>query len=116
MAILLRPAGKSPPPPGGPGLFALGSDGALESLMADSGLSDVETKSLRSALRLPSVPDTLEMMQQAFGAYRAVVADLDHARRRAAWAEVAEFLERFKVRGSFETEFEVIVGSGAKLG
>ena len=113
MAILLRHAGKPPPPPGSPGLFALGADGALETLMAESGLSDVKTRSLRAPLRLPSVSDTLEMMQQAFGAYRAVVADLDEARRRTAWAEVGEFLKQFEVRGSFETEFEVIVGSGA---
>ena len=116
MAILLRHAGKPPPPPGSPGLFALGADGALETLMAESGLSDVKTRSLRAPLRLPSVSDTLEMMQQAFGAYRAVVADLDEARRRTAWAEVGEFLKQFEVRGSFETEFEVIVGSGAKPG
>jgi ubiquinone/menaquinone biosynthesis C-methylase UbiE len=116
MAILLRHAGKSPPPAGSPGLFALGADGALETLMADSGLSDVKTKVLRVSLKLPSVSDTVEMMQQAFGAYRAVIADLDGARRRAAWAEIAEFLKQFEVRASFETEFEVIVGSGAKLG
>jgi ubiquinone/menaquinone biosynthesis C-methylase UbiE len=114
MAILLRQAGKSPPPPGSPGLFALGADGALEKLFAASGLSDVRTRTLKVPLRLPSVSDTLDMMQQAFGAYRAVVADLDEARRRIAWAEVGEFLKQFEVRGRFETEFEVIVGSGAR--
>ena len=116
MAILLRHAEKSPPPPGSPGLFALGADGVLETLMADNGLVDIKTSSLRAPLRLPSVSDTLQMMQQAFGAYRAVVADLNEAQRRSAWAEVAAFLEQFEVRGSFQTELEVIVGSGAKSG
>lgn len=116
MAILLRHAGKPPPPPGSPGLFALGADGALEALMAGGGLSDVKTRTLRVPLRVPNTTDTLEMMQQAFGAYRAVVAGLDEAQRHAAWAEVAEFLERFEVGGRFETEFEVVIGSGAKPG
>ena len=114
MAILLRHAGKSPPPPGGPGLFALGADGALEAVIEESGLSDVKARTLGVSLRLPSIPDTLEMMQQAFGAYRAVVADLDEQGIRTAWAEVGGYLERFEVGGHFETDFEVLVGSGAK--
>lgn len=116
MAILLRHAGKSPPPPGSPGLFALGADGALESVMTDSGLSDVKVRVLRAPLTLPRTSDTLEMMQQAFGAYRAVLADLDETRKRNAWAEVGEFLTEFDVGGRFETEFEIVIGSGAKVG
>jgi ubiquinone/menaquinone biosynthesis C-methylase UbiE len=116
MAILLRHAGRPPPPPGSPGLFALGADGALETLLSESGLSDVKTRSLRASLRLPSLSDTREMMQQAFGAYRAAVADLDERERRIAWAEVGEYLKQFEVGGRFETEFEVVVGSGAKPG
>jgi ubiquinone/menaquinone biosynthesis C-methylase UbiE len=114
MAILLRHAGKSPPPQGSPGLFALGADGVLETLLSDSGFSDVQTRTVQAPLRLPGVSDTLQMMQQAFGAYRAVVADLDEAKQRAAWAEVASGLKQFEVNGAFETNFEFIVGGGAK--
>lgn len=113
MAILLRHAGKPPPLPGTPGLFALGADGVLERLMTDGGYLDVETRTLRVPFRLPNVSDTLEMMQQAFGAYRAAVADLDEAQRDKAWAEVGEFLKEFEIGDRFETEFEVVVGSGA---
>ncbi len=59
MAILRRHAGKPPPPPGSPGLFALGADGALETLIAESGLSDVKTRRLRASLRLPSISDSV---------------------------------------------------------
>jgi len=116
MAILQRQAGKPPPPPGSPGLFGLGADGALEKLLREGGLSDVKTRTLRASLGLPSIPDTLEMMEQAFGAYRAVLADLDERRRRAAWAKVGEYLKQFEVSGRFETEFEVLTGSGGKPG
>jgi hypothetical protein len=114
MATLLRHAGKPPPPPGSPGLFALGADGVIESLLRDGGFTDVQTRTIRAPLRLPDVSETLQMMQQAFGAYRAVVADLDEAKQRAAWAEVAAGLEQFEVDGAFATSFEFIIGGGAK--
>ena len=67
MGILLRHAGKQPPAAGQPGLFALGSNGVLESLLKDSGLVDVKTKTIQASLSLPSATDALDMMQQAFG-------------------------------------------------
>jgi hypothetical protein len=114
MAILQRHAGKSPPAPGRPGIFALGGDRVLENLMKDSGLADVKTRTVRALLSLPGAADALEMMQQAFGAYRAVVADLGDADRSKAWSEVHECLKQFEGSRGFETEFEFIIGSGAK--
>jgi SAM-dependent methyltransferase len=114
MAILLRHAGKSPPAPGQPGIFALGGEGVLEGLMKDSGLADVQTQTVRARLRLPSTSDALEMMQQAFGVYRAVVADLGPAEKSRAWTEVHECLKRFETNGNFETELEFIIGAGSR--
>jgi SAM-dependent methyltransferase len=114
MAILLRRAGKSPPPPGRPGLFALGGDGVLEKLMTESGLVDVQTKVTRAPLRLPSASTALEMMQQAFGAFRAVVADIGDEERSKAWAEVYDCLKQFGKSTGFEAQFEFLIGSGAK--
>jgi ubiquinone/menaquinone biosynthesis C-methylase UbiE len=114
MGILLRHAGRQPPGPGQPGIFALGGDGALETLLRDSGLADVKTKTVRAPLSLPSAADALEMMRQAFGAYRAVVVDLGEAEQSKAWAEVLDCLTQFERGNGFETEFEFIIGSGAK--
>jgi ubiquinone/menaquinone biosynthesis C-methylase UbiE len=116
MAILLRHAGKSPPAPGQPGIFALGGDGVLDRVMREAGLVDVTTTIVRASLRLPSASDALEMMQQAFGAYRAVVADLSDGERSAAWSEVHECLKQFDTGDGFATAFEFIIGSGAKPG
>jgi SAM-dependent methyltransferase len=85
MAILLRHAGKSPPSPGQPGLFALGASGALESLMKDSGFVGVEMNTMRVRLALPSVSDALQLLQEGAGAYRAVVADLSDEAKAKAW-------------------------------
>lgn len=114
MAILLRRAGKSPPAPGQPGLFALGGDGVLKNLMTESGLVDVQTNTIRAPLRLASASTALEMMQQAFGAFRAVVADIGDEERSKAWAEVYDCLKQFGKSTGFEAEFEFVIGSGAK--
>jgi ubiquinone/menaquinone biosynthesis C-methylase UbiE len=114
MAILLRHAGKSAPAPGQPGIFALGASGVLENLMRESGLTDVTTKTLRAPLSLANSSDALEMMQDAFGAYRAVVADLRDAEKSRAWGDVYECLKTFETGRGFSTEFEFIIGAAAK--
>jgi ubiquinone/menaquinone biosynthesis C-methylase UbiE len=114
MAILLRCAGKSPPAPGQPGIFALGGERVLERLMKDSGLEDVKTQAVRASLALPSASDALKLMQEAAGAYRAVVANLSDAEKSRAWSEVHQCLKQFEGSGGFETEFELMIGSGAK--
>jgi ubiquinone/menaquinone biosynthesis C-methylase UbiE len=114
MAILLRHAGKSPTAPGQPGIFALGGDGVLARLMTDSGLGNVKTRVIRARLVLPSASDALQLMQEAFGAYRAVAADLSRTEKSEAWNEVYECLTQFEADGGFETELELIIGSGAR--
>ena len=113
MQILLRHAGKEPPTPGKPGIFALGGSGVLEDLLADSGLVEAKASVVRAPLRLSSAAEALEMMQQAFGAYRAVVADLDPEARAAAWSEVGTCLRQFEDHEGFHTEVELMIGSGA---
>lgn len=114
MAILLRCAGKSPPKPGQPGLFALGGKGILEGLMRDSGLAHINTKLVTASLNLPSASHALEMMREAFGAYRAVVADLSDTEKLKAWDEVYECHKQFEGVGGFGAQFEFIIGAGAK--
>lgn len=114
MAILLRHAAKPAPPPGSPGIFALGASGHLKNLMKDNRLTDVETKIVRTRLVLPSARDALHLMQEAAGAYRAVVANLDSEAKSKAWEEVYECLKQFESDSGFETKLEAIIGSGAK--
>jgi hypothetical protein len=91
----------------------MGGDGVLSKLLSDNGLTDERTKIVRAPLKLDSAADALQMIQQAFGAYRAVIADLDAEGQAAAWAEVLICLKRFEGSEGFETEFEFIIGSGA---
>lgn len=113
MSILLRHARKQPPGPGRPGLFALGGDGTLRHLLLDGGLTKVETRIVSAPLKLSRANDALEMIQQAFGAYRAVIADLKDDEKAAAWSEVLAALKQFEGSEGFQTEFEFIIGSGS---
>jgi hypothetical protein len=82
--------------------------------MSGGGLEDVKTKAVRAPLVLPSASDALRLLQEAAGAYRAVVADLSDAERSKAWSEVYECLKQFEASGGFQTELELIIGSGAR--
>jgi ubiquinone/menaquinone biosynthesis C-methylase UbiE len=112
MAILLRHAGKSFPEPGSPGIFALGGNGVLEKLLMDSGFVEIETKTVTADIVLPSAEDALHLMQEAAGAYRAVVANLDEEAKSRAWDEVYDCLKQFDTGDRFETRLEAIIGSG----
>ena len=86
----------------------------MANLLNTSGLANVDTRTVRAVLKLPSTSQALEMMQQAFGAYRAVVAELGEAERSKAWLEVQECLKQVESADGFKTEFEFIIGSGAR--
>jgi ubiquinone/menaquinone biosynthesis C-methylase UbiE len=116
MQILLQRAGKAPPSPGRPGLFALGAPGVLERLLKESGFDSVAQRTVAPLLRMPSAEDAIAMMQDAFGAYRAVVSDCSEAVRKAAWTEVAETLKRFETSAGFEGPTELLVVAGVKPG
>ena len=115
MQILLRHAAKAPPAPGQPpGIFALGAPRVLERLFGDSGFVGVEQRTVALPLRLPSAAPALAMMQEAFGAYRAVISDRPEEVRVAAWTEVAEMLKTFETPTGFVAPAEVLVAAGAK--
>jgi hypothetical protein len=82
--------------------------------LTESGFENVEQRAITHSLRMPSTTDALPMMQEAFGAYRAVVSDCSEAVRTAAWAEVAEMLKGFETAAGFEAPAEVLVASGVK--
>lgn len=112
MQVLLRHAGKPAPRPGQPGIFSLGAPGVLADVLAQAGFTGIEERTLAVRLRMPSAAQALEMMQEAFGAYRAVVSDQPQPVRAAAWAEVAQVLEGFTDASGFAAPAEVLVAAG----
>ena len=116
MEILLRHAGKEPPAPGQPGIFSLGAPGVLERLLTESGFVKYQQRIFALPLRMPSAAQALAMMQEAFGAYRAVLSGSSETVQKAAWAEVAALLKSFETATGFEASAEVLVASGINPG
>ena len=113
MMIALAHAKKSAPSPGSPGLFALSDPDRLHSLFQDAGFSDTKVERVTARLSVASVDDALTMMQEAFGAYRAVLADLDAEKRDVAWKEIRDCLEQFSDRGGVDAKMTLFLASGA---
>lgn len=113
MMIALKHAGKTPPPPGSPGLFALSDPARLENLFRAAGYIDTRIERVAVRLSITSVDDAITMMQEAFGAYRAVLADLDDKERDAAWAEIRDCIEQFSDQDSVGADMTLLLASGA---
>jgi len=112
MMIALKHAGKTPPPPGSPGLFALSDPARLENLFQASGYVDNRIEQVVARLSIASVGDALTMMQEAFGAYRAVLADLDDKKRDVAWAEIRDCIEQFSDQNGVSSDMTLLLASG----
>lgn len=102
------------PAPGRPGIFALGAPGVLEHLLSDAGFVGVEGSAVPVSLDMASSEEAMAMMQEAFGAYRAVVRDRSQAEQMAAWKEVEETLKGFQTPTGFVAPGEVLVAAGVK--
>lgn len=113
MIIALKHAGKTPPPPGSPGLFALSDPARLESLFQAAGYIDTRVEEVTVRLSIASVDDAITMMQEAFGAYRAVLGDLDDKARDLAWAEIRDCIEQFSDQGNVSSNMTFLLASGS---
>jgi ubiquinone/menaquinone biosynthesis C-methylase UbiE len=114
MQILLRHSGKNPPAAGQPGLYALGGRGIMEALYAECGFINVVRREMKIPIVMRSAADALQMMQEAFGAYRAVLSECSEEIRKAAWAEVGEMLKTFETDGNFVAPSELLVAAATK--
>lgn len=115
MNILRRHAGKPPAVPGQPGIFALGGPGILRQLLETGGFTAVEERTMAVPLRMGSAAEVLVMMKEAFGAYRAVIADASEPVKASAWSEVANFLASFEVGSQFVAPAEVLIAAGDRV-
>lgn len=113
LMIALTHAGKPPPSPGAPGLFALSDPERLLELFEKAGYADTKIEQVSARLSVASVDEALTMMQEAFGVYRALLAGLSEEDRDAAWKDIRECLEDFSVDGGLDAEVTLLLASGA---
>ena len=68
---------------------------------------------MRVQFILPSAADALSMIEEAFGAFRAVLADLDQNARTQAWGEIGSYLKQFETETGLTAELYFLTASGA---
>jgi SAM-dependent methyltransferase len=115
IAILRRHAGK-PAPAAGPGLFALAETTKLSALLEDAGFADVSVTTEDTAMTLGSAGEMIQMIKEAFGAVRGIIADQPQEVQDAAWAEVRGALLRFEGAEGFVAPCRFHVVGGRKPG
>ena len=116
MEILLRHAGKSPPTPGQPGIFALGAPGILERLFHRQWFCGSRATHLDPpvpvAIGRASIGDDAGRVRSLSSGSRC----RPEAARVATWAEVSEALQNFATPTGFVARpAEVRVAAGIKL-
>jgi ubiquinone/menaquinone biosynthesis C-methylase UbiE len=111
--VIRRRAGLGPPPPGEPGLFALGQPGLLEQTYAAAGMRDVRTRVVETAMRLRSAADYVEFLKEAAGALRQMLERCSPAEKEAAWAEVEEVSRHFEGPDGFVGPTTLVLAVGS---
>jgi ubiquinone/menaquinone biosynthesis C-methylase UbiE len=112
--IALEHANRPMPPPGTPGLFALGDQDRLEGLMREVGFTDIESHTMMQPLQLESAAECTVLVRESAGAIKAILADLDESRQQAAWEAIEIALRRFEGPDGFSAPTEVRVVAGTK--
>ena len=113
MQILLRNAAKKPPV-GGPGLFSMGEPITLEKVFNESGFVNIEISTQNVTFEMPHANESLLMIQEAFGAYRAVISDCPEDVQKKAWEEVLEYLRSLESSNGIEAPAQILIGSAQK--
>lgn len=113
LAIVRRLGNIPPPPPGQPGMFALGGSGVLEKLLDKSGLREVGVQPVAIRRRFSSLVEAIQSMKS-----NAVLQDLlqrlSAEEQNRAWTEIEQAMRPFQTTSSFEAPGEVLVGVGTK--
>jgi len=112
--IAFKLARRPLPPPGAPGLFSLSGEGVLDGALRTAGFRNVERHVSSGVMRLASAAECMVYLQDTAGAIHTVLAPLEDADRRKAWAEMEEALAQFDRGDGFASPVELIVAAGTK--
>ena len=100
----------------GPGLFSFSDPARLIALFEAAGFSDVSLQTIDTTLSLRSVDEMIQMIREAFGDVRVIIADQPQPVQDAAWAEARRLLARFETSEGFAAPCQVHVIGGRKAG
>ncbi|MGC2289104.1 MAG: methyltransferase domain-containing protein [Thermoplasmata archaeon] len=106
-----RPEGTTELPSTGPGPFSLAAPGLLESMLGETGFTEVVARAVSSPLGMPSVEELLRFDRDIMG---DLVSDLPSEAQKKAWREVAEASAGYARSGSEGAPCELLVVVGRR--
>jgi ubiquinone/menaquinone biosynthesis C-methylase UbiE len=88
---IVRRLGKIPsPPPGKPGMFALGGPGVLEGTYKQAGFRDVSAQAISIVWTRASTGEAVNVYKDSYAVLRDNMAKLSDAERELAWKQIEE--------------------------
>lgn len=96
------------------GLLSLGKPGAIADLFMQAGFGSVETIRLQAVFRLQSTREYVEFLRTSAGPIVQILARLNAAGRKTAWAEIEAKLGTFQTSAGWEGPNEVLVTVGTR--
>jgi ubiquinone/menaquinone biosynthesis C-methylase UbiE len=114
--IAMQHANRPMPPPGTPGLFALGNMQQLEQLMLKAGFANIESHLLALPLKMSSAAECTVFIREIAGAIKGILAALDEEKQQAAWQAIEAALGQFEGENGFAApgEIRLVVGTKEK--
>lgn len=113
MATALRHAGLAPRDPFAPGgLLSLGKPGLLDEKFVTAGFRRVATTKVAAPFVLPSADDYLAFLTASAGPILQILGRLDDTARTAAWADIRERLNAFRIADGWSGPNELLLTSG----
>jgi ubiquinone/menaquinone biosynthesis C-methylase UbiE len=114
LAIVRRVGKIPPPPPGKPGMFALGGPGVLEDIYKQAGFRDVSAQAISIVWTRASTGEAVNVYKDSYAVLRDNMAKLSDADRELAWKEIEQQLAQFGGPNGIEVPGEVLIGIGTK--
>jgi hypothetical protein len=86
----------------------------MEGTLGQAGFRDIQARTIRSPLRLPSTGECVHFERESFGALQQMLVGLAEVERQAAWDEIELALRQLQGQDGFAAPTELIVGAGTK--
>ena len=115
LRVAQRHAGAAAGDPCTPGgLLSLGRPGLMSALMSEAGFTGVEVRTLSAPFIVPRCEDYVDFVRSAGSPVIALLKPLSAAAREAAWADIAEQLDRFTTPQGWVGQNELLLCVGVK--
>jgi ubiquinone/menaquinone biosynthesis C-methylase UbiE len=113
--VVLEELSVPPPPPGSPGIHALGDRDRLADLVASAGFHDVEIDSVTSVFQAESPEQFTQFQREVAVALARLVAEQPPDVQERVWAKVTQTWHRFlDDEGRVRTENEALLVTGVR--